>query len=75
MENSMEVPKIQKIELAYDPAAPLLGIYLEKDEPTNLNRHLRHRITFFFKVTQLCLPLCDPMDYTILGILQARILE
>ena len=36
MENSMEVPKIQKIELAYDPAAPLLGIYLEKDEPTNL---------------------------------------
>ena len=27
------------------------------------------------KITQLCLPLCDPMDYTILGILQARILE
>ena len=26
----MEVPKIQKIELAYDPAAPLLGIYLKK---------------------------------------------
>ena len=27
------------------------------------------------KVTQLCLTLCDPMDYTIHGILQARILE
>ena len=27
------------------------------------------------KVTQSCLPLCDPMDYTIHGILQARILE
>ena len=27
------------------------------------------------KVAQLCLTLCDPMDYTIHGILQARILE
>ena len=27
------------------------------------------------KVTQLCLTLCNPMDYTIYGILQARILE
>ena len=27
------------------------------------------------KVTQLCLTLCNPMDYTVQGILQARILE
>ena len=27
------------------------------------------------KVTQLCPTLCDPMDYTVPGILQARILE
>ena len=27
------------------------------------------------KVTQLCLSLCDPMDYTVHGILQARIVE
>ena len=27
------------------------------------------------KVTQLCPTLCDPMDYTVRGILQARILE
>ena len=27
------------------------------------------------KVTQLCLALCDPMDYRVHGILQARILE
>ena len=27
------------------------------------------------KVTQLCLNLCDHMDYTVHGILQARILE
>ena len=27
------------------------------------------------KVAQSCLPLCHPMDYTVHGILQARILE
>ena len=27
------------------------------------------------KVIQLCLTLCDPMDYTVHGILKARILE
>ena len=27
------------------------------------------------KVAQLCQTLCDPMDYTVHGILQARILE
>ena len=27
------------------------------------------------KFTQSCLTLCDPMDYTVHGILQARILE
>ena len=27
------------------------------------------------KITQLCLILCDPMDYTVHRILQARILE
>ena len=27
------------------------------------------------KVTQLCLTLCDPMDYRVHGILQARIVE
>ena len=32
MENSMEVPlKTKKIELPYDPAVPLLGLYLEKN--------------------------------------------
>ena len=29
----------------------------------------------FVQVTQSCLTLCDPMDYTVHGILQARILE
>ena len=31
--------------------------------------------TNIVKVSQLCPTLCDPMDYTVHGILQARILE
>ena len=36
-----------------------------------------YRMTFKVKVkvAQLCLTLCDPMDYTVHGILQARIIE
>ena len=29
----------------------------------------------FYYIAQLCPTLCDPMDYTVHGILQARILE
>ena len=36
-------------------------VYLEKEKKV--------------KVTQWCLTLCNPMDYTVPGILQARILE
>ena len=32
-------------------------------------------VTEWVKVAQSCLTLCDPMDYTVHGILQARILE
>ena len=32
-------------------------------------------LTLKVKVIQLCLTLCDPMDYIVHGILQARILE
>jgi len=44
----MEFLKKLKIELPYDPAIPLLGIYLEKNENTNLKRYLHlngHRNT------------------------------
>ena len=34
---------------------------------------LQQAISHFVKVTQSCLTLCDPMDYTVHGILQARI--
>ena len=36
--------------------------------------HKRHKWSEV-KVTQLCLTFCDPMNYTVHGILQARILE
>ena len=32
-------------------------------------------VTVSVRVAQLCPTLCDPMDYTVHGILQARILE
>ena len=32
-------------------------------------------LSFFLKVTQSCPTLCDPTDYTVHGILQARILQ
>ena len=32
-------------------------------------------VCMYVKVVQSCLNLCDPMDYTVHGILQARILE
>ena len=40
-----------------------------------LQSHLQRLLKVKVKVTQLCLTLCNPMDYTVHGILQARILE
>ena len=37
--------------------------------------HIVHPMSEWVKVAQLCLTLCDPMGYTVHGILQARILE
>ena len=34
-----------------------------------------HGVAMKVKVAQSCLTLCNPMDYTVHGILQARILE
>ena len=38
-------------------------------------KHMYIFVDFQFKVTQSCLTLCNPMDYTVHGILQVRILE
>ena len=43
---------------------------IDLPERTNIKIHLDK-----VKGAQLCLTLCEPMDYTVHGILQARILE
>ena len=47
--------------------------------PGNIHQHeLSQRLPFWWpevKVTQSCPTVCDPVDYTVHGILQARILE
>ena len=40
-----------------------------------INHKMYHFKVNKVKVAQFCLTLCDPMDYTVHGILQARILE
>ena len=54
----------------------------KKKQLTKLYNHHHHVISEHFitpkvkvKVTQSCLTLCDPMDYTVHGILQARTLK
>ena len=37
--------------------------------------HIYSKLKVKVKVAQSCLTLCDPMDYTVHGILEARILE
>ena len=40
-----------------------------------LHLHFALKVKVKMKVTQSCPTLCDPMDYTVHGIFQARILE
>ena len=50
----------------------------ESSEKTDTSSNLVGRVTEIeaeVKVAQLCLTLCDPMDYTVHGIVQARVLE
>ena len=63
--------------LCFPPESKLLNIY----HHTNINRRWTSIPSSVkwgkvkVKVSQLCLTLCDPMDRTVPGILQARILE
>ena len=66
-----------EIELPYNPTIPLLGIHTEE------TRIKRDTCTAMFiaaaaaaaKSLQSCLTLCDPIDSSPPGILQARVLE
>ena len=54
-------------ELAYDPEVPILGIYAEKMR-TNLKRHIHPNVhQSVVSVTQSCLTVYDPMDYSTPG--------
>ena len=48
---------------------------IERLKSTGSGGIMRSESEVKVKVAQLCLTLCDPMDYTVHGILQARILE
>ena len=55
-------------------------LYFFKNECSHMSNYLRLFKPLYWsiseaKVTELCPTLCDPMAYTVLGILQARILE
>ena len=61
--------------------APRLGprVWVYQQKKCQMFSHERHRHLlykfFFFQVSQSCPTLCDPMDYTVHGLLQARILD
>ena len=85
MKTRERVPVRLKTQLPYDRAIPHLAVYLEKiTHQKDTSGPVFNLVPFsfflsffffFFKVAQLCLTFCDLMDYTVLGIHQARILE
>ena len=65
----MSLSKLQ--ELVIDREAWRAPVCRVAESQTRLSDELNCEV----KVAQLCLTLCDPMDYTVHGILQPRILE
>ena len=65
----MNLSKLQ--ELVIDREAWRAPVCRVAESQTRLSDELNCEV----KVAQLCLTLCDPMDYTVHGILQPRILE
>ena len=51
------------------------SLFGKEEKHLNFRAVYRNHCMMKVKVAQLCLTLRDPMDYTVLGILQARILE
>ena len=76
---SAPAPSIQYQFLLYVVPLNLIDIPLQ-DASNNFTEAVitesgRCEVNSEVKVTQSCLTLCDPMDYTVHGFLQARILE
>ena len=58
VENSMEVPLKLNVELPYDPAIPLLGIYPEKTIIQKKQRHPSFTVAPFTIVRDMKQPKC-----------------
>ena len=65
---TIKAPYLRK--LRYILSLPISYLIMHAYIYIHINNHI-----IWIKVTQLCPTLCDPMDYTVHGILQARILE
>ena len=63
MENSKEIAK--RVDLSYDPAIPLLSIYLKKKKNTNLKNYM-HFCVYFGALLMVAKiwkqPKCSSMD-------------
>ena len=53
----------------------LFGMSRVPSEAPQSQLEVKRKKKFFFKVTHSCLTLCNPMNYIVHGILQARILK
>ena len=82
---SLEQPSSKRMEKTWPFRACSLSLQaVHRKESTDFQRRQAERVnpgfTIYYtvlkvKVDQSCLTLCDPLDYTVHGILQARILE
>ena len=84
VKNSMAIPQKIKNSITTWSSNSISEYIPKRNESRDLNRFLCIYVHSSFipnvKVTQLCLTLCDPMDYSlpgssVHGILQARILD
>ena len=63
MENSMEVPQELKIELPYDPAIPLLGIYPKETKSLSWRDICTPTFTTLFTIAKVGKqPNCSSLD-------------
>ena len=71
------VPNLQTVELhlPHQEPAELPQLLEPKPERQLLSSNSQSKESMKVKVTQSCPTLCDPMDYTVQGILHDRILE